>query len=374
MNTQGTNSKVRWERASGSRSLGKYAPLLLPFLMCLLPLISPTPQHWAWGVTGVLWGIWVLSLNIVWGYAGQMSFAQFGLGAVGAYTFAILAVQRDWSPLLAVIVAVALTCVASLILSIAALRLRDFYFAILTVSFSLIILSVLAGWELAGRTAGLLVPQSLLPTFHIFGIEWNTGSREGGFYLLVALIFMLANTAAIYMARSAGGSAMHAVRDDEQLCRSLGINTLHVKTVAFVLSAFVAACAGILQVLSYNLAVPELFNLDQMLVAVMLLVLAGRGSIYAATLSALIYVVLYEVIPIDGIYRGGLLGVVVIMMVLFVPSGFLGLVGRLRRSDDRDGAKTSAADGLTEESESEGLPVAAGLDGGPSQSEEEAKK
>lgn len=307
----------------------KLAPYLVPALLCLVPLLSPTPQHLSWAVTGAIWGLWVLSFNVVWGYAGQMSFAQLGLGAVGAYTFAIVTVEQGVSPLLAMLLAVLFACVASLILSVAALRLRDFHFAILTVSFSLVILAVVANWELAGRTSGLLVPRTVLPTINVFGIEWETGGRGGGFFALAALIFVLANALAVYIARSSGGRAMRAVRDDELLARSVGMNTLHVKTVAFLASAVIAGLAGVLQAVSFNLVVPELFSLHQTLLAVMLLVLVGRGGIYAPTIAALIYVVLYNVLPIEGSLRGGILGVIIVFMIVFFPSGLAGIAAML---------------------------------------------
>jgi branched-chain amino acid transport system permease protein len=269
-------------------------------------------------------------LNVVWGYAGQMSFAQLGLGAVGAYTFTIFTVHRGVTPILAALLGVLFACAASLILSVAALRLRDFHFAILTVSFSLVILAVVANWELAGRTAGLLVPRTLLPTIDLFGMKWNIGARNGGFYALVAIVFVLANAFAVYIARSRGGGAMRAVRDDELLSRSVGMNTLHVKTVAFLASAVIAALAGILQAVSFNLVVPELFSLQQTLLAVMLIVLVGRGGVYAPVIAAVIYVVLYNVLPIEGSLRGGILGAIVVFMIVFFPSGLAGITASLR--------------------------------------------
>lgn len=309
----------------------KWAPYIVPVVLCLAPLLSPTAQHFSWAVSGVIWGLWVLSLNIVWGYAGQLSFAQFGLGAVGAYTFAILTVSRGVSVLLATLFAVVFACVASLVLSVAALRLRDFHFAILTVSFSLVILAVASNWDLAGRTAGLLVPQAILPTVDMFGMKWDTGGRNGGFFALVALIFVLANALAIYIARSSGGGAMRAVRDDELLARSVGMNVLHVKTVAFIASAVVAALAGVLQAVSFNLVVPELFNLQQTLIAVMLLVLVGRGDVYAPVIAAVVYTTLYNILPIEGSLRGGILGVIVVFMIVFFPSGIVGIAAEVRR-------------------------------------------
>jgi ABC-type branched-subunit amino acid transport system ATPase component/ABC-type branched-subunit amino acid transport system permease subunit len=304
----------------------KWVPALVPVALCLLPLVSPSPQHFEWGAVGLLWGLWVLSLNIVWGYAGQLSLAQLGLGAIGAYAFTLLTARAGGSVLLALIAGVGLAFVASLALSVAALRLRGFYFTILTVTFALVILTVIANSELTGRSAGLLVLRSVLPTIDLFGVQWEMASRTGGFFALVAVVFLLMNAIALYLARSSAGRAMLAVRDDEQLAASLGMNALHIKTIAFVVSSIVAGTAGIMQALKFQLVVPELFSLDQALIAVLLLVLAGLASVWAPAIAAAVYVALYEAAPINGSLRGGLLGAVVVLIILFFPGGIAGAV------------------------------------------------
>jgi branched-chain amino acid transport system permease protein len=296
-------------------------PVLLPATLFLLPLLSPTAQHFQWATTGALWGMWVLSLNIVWGYVGQLSLAQVALGAVGAYGFVILSTQHGLPLALAAFLGVGLAVVASLVLSAAALRLSGFYFTILTVTFALVIITVITNSDTAGRTTGLVVPRSALPSISLLGLEWPTASPLGGFYALAALMFVLLNAAAVLLARTSAGAGMFSVRDDPRLAVSVGINPLHVKSLAFVLSGFVAGVAGILHGLSYQLVVPELFALDQALVTVLLIVLAGRGSLYAPAIAGAVYVVIYQAAPIEGNYRGGLLGAFVVLIVLLVPGG-----------------------------------------------------
>ena len=143
--------------------LSRAWPILSPAFLFLIPLASPTPQHLQWATMGALWGLWVLSLNIVWGYAGQLSLAQIALGAVGAYGFIILQTQLGVPAGLAMLAGIGLAVLASLILSIAALRLSGFYFTILTVTFALVIITIITNSETAGRTTGLLASRAQLP-------------------------------------------------------------------------------------------------------------------------------------------------------------------------------------------------------------------
>jgi ABC-type branched-subunit amino acid transport system permease subunit len=299
-------------------------PILLPAVLFFIPLLSPTPQHFQWATMGALWGLWVLSLNIVWGYVGQLSLAQVALGAVGAYVFVILSTQQGLPLLAAMLLGVGTAVLASLVLSAAALRLSGFYFTILTVTFALVIITVITNSETAGRTTGLVAPRSALPDIQLAGLQWLTGSPLGGFYALTAVVFVVLNACAVLLARSSAGAGMFAVRDDDRLAASVGLNPLHVKSLAFVLSGFVAGVAGILHGLSYQLVVPELFALDQALLTVLLIVLAGRGSLFAPAIAGAVYVIIYQAAPIEGNYRGGLLGAFVILIVLLVPGGIAG--------------------------------------------------
>jgi branched-chain amino acid transport system permease protein len=131
---------------------------------------------------------------------------------------------------------------------------------------------------------------------------------------------------------SRAGRAMRAVRDDPQLARSLGFSPAAIRTLAFALSGALAGVAGILHAYSFQLVVPELFAIDQALLAVMLIVLAGLGNVWAPVIAGTIYLLLYQVAPIDGDLRAGLLGLVVILVILLLPRGIVDAVPAWRRA------------------------------------------
>ncbi|MDR7255086.1 ABC-type branched-subunit amino acid transport system permease subunit [Nocardioides sp. BE266] len=286
-------------------------------LICALPAIWGSPLYYGWATTGLLWAMWTLSLNMVWGTAGQFSLAQLGLGAVSAYTFVLMLDNTDIGPVGAALSGIGLAAVASLAMSVAALRLRNFYFAILTLAFALAITTVFANWELAGRTSGLLVQRSVLPELSF----WRPSVGYGDFYALCAVVFVVAYAASLFLTRSFAGRAMQSVRDDEKLASSLGHSPLSIKTLAFVLSGLVAGAAGILQALYFRLVVPELYDTQAILLAVMLLVLAGLGSPAAPLIAGVLYTVLYQVLPVSGESRAGILGVIVVLVVVLAPGG-----------------------------------------------------
>ncbi|MDQ1395780.1 MAG: branched-chain amino acid transport system permease protein, partial [Acidimicrobiaceae bacterium] len=107
------------------------------------------------GTLIAIWTMWGMSLNVIWGYAGQFSMAQVGLGAISAYTTAVLVTTYHWSVWPAIAVAILLAVVASLVIGIVSLRLSGFYFSIMTLAFALLVLSYIRTLEAAGRSTGI---------------------------------------------------------------------------------------------------------------------------------------------------------------------------------------------------------------------------
>lgn len=337
-------------------------PLIL--LMCV-PLVSGHQQWIQWATVGVIWALWGISLNIIWGYAGPLSLGQFAVGAVSAYTTVILLLEYDYSTLMAVTFGIIAALVVTVFLSLAALRLAGFYFAILTVTIGSLVTTVVANWELAGGTNGLVVPMNKLGTLSLGGWDWNLRSRDGGFYVLTAVILVAAFAFSVHLARSSSGRAMFAIRDDPALAASVGINPFHVRTLAFVISSLVAACAGISQAFFYQFLTADLFALNEALTAILILVVGGIGRPWGPIYGALIYVFLFQAMPYEGPWRAGGLGVAVIAIVIFFPRGIAGLGGSWSRrrfdrqepSDETDHAVEDSLPGGLESRSTTGVPT-----------------
>lgn len=318
-------------RSAGGRDLRRAVPIVLPLILLVLPLVTSSPQHHSWVAASLLWALWVASLNIVWGYVGLLSVAQLALGAIAAYWVAILGSRTDTNLAVLVVVGVVLSMVASVLLGAVSTRLKGFYFTIITIAFALTVSTILMNWDVAGRTTGLMFLRSEIPVIHLGPYELIATTTEG-FYVLTAIVFVLANAIAALVLYSRAGRAMRAVRDDPQLARSLGFSPAAIRTLAFALSGALAGVAGILHAYSFQLVVPELFAIDQALLAVMLIVLAGLGNVWAPVIAGIIYLLLYQVAPIDGDLRAGLLGLVVILVILLLPRGIVDAVPAWRRA------------------------------------------
>jgi ABC-type branched-subunit amino acid transport system permease subunit len=298
-------------------------PLLaLPLAVGIALVDDPLWTHLATLVA--IWILWGSSLNLIWGYAGQFSMAQTALGALAAYVAGIL-IGHYGVPVYAGVLAALLAAIAaSVLIGLSALRLRGFYFAIMTLAFLLVLLAVLDNLALAGRTTGLAIGYSL-GVIDLGPLEWNLDSRHGGFLMVGAIAVVLTLIATRRLLKVRAGRAMLAVRDDPLLAMSLGIDPSAYKIGAFALSAVVAGVAGILLSTYLRYITPDFYGFDTLITMIVILVIGGTGRMLGSVVGAAVYVLLVDGFRIGGDYRQAVFGVILILIVMFAPQGLVGL-------------------------------------------------
>lgn len=306
-----------------ARGAGWSWPVLaIPIAAAIALVDDPLWTHLATLVA--IWILWGSSLNLIWGYAGQFSMAQSALGALAAYVAGIL-IGHYGVPVYAGLAAALLAAVAaSVVIGVSALRLRGFYFAIMTLAFLLVLLAVLDNLALAGRTTGLAIGYRL-GVIDLGSLEWNLDSRHGGFLMVGAMAVMLTLLASNRLLHVRAGRAMLAVRDDPLLAMSLGIDPAAYKIAAFMLSAVVAGVAGILLSTYLRYITPDFFGFDTLIAMIVMLVIGGSGRILGAVVGATLYVLLVDGFRFGGDYRQAVFGVILILIVIFAPQGLVGL-------------------------------------------------
>jgi ABC-type branched-subunit amino acid transport system ATPase component/ABC-type branched-subunit amino acid transport system permease subunit len=228
-----------------------------------------------------------LSLNLVMGYAGQISLGHFTLLGVGAFTSGLL--TNPYKGGLPFMVAVPLAMLAgaavALVIGVPALRLRGLYLAIATIGFAYSMeRSVFRAQVFTGGTAGLELPRPLAGDF-LF-------SRNADYLAIVLVLLALICFADGNVTRTKLGRAFHAVRSDEAVAASYGIDVSRHKLIAFVISGGMAGIAGAMYG-HLNLFVNnESFNYTLSLLLVVIVVVGGLGSRTGVLVSAFLYAVL----------------------------------------------------------------------------------
>jgi ABC-type branched-subunit amino acid transport system permease subunit len=200
----------------------------------------------------------------------------------------------------------------------------------MTLAFSLLLLQFIETLDIAGRTIGIS------SAFHFGAVEigsvrWDLDSRDGGFLLFVTSIATVSLLFAHRLLKTGVGRAMTAIRDDEVLAASVGIQPVTYRLTAFALSAVVAGIAGICFAAQLRYITPGFFDFNLIIVLIVQLVIGGRGFVFGPVVGAAIYVTFTEWIQIGDAYQSGFFGVILIAIVLLAPRGVLGTAAYLIR-------------------------------------------
>ena len=206
----------------------------------LLTRAGVLDELWAlnFGMGGCYVGM-ALSLNLLMGYAGQISLGHGAFLGIGAFTTGIITTRADFDFFVALIVAAGVGGLFALVIGIPALRLRGLYLAIATIAFGFVTEMSLFRWQPVTRgSAGLELRRP-----NLFGFEF----RENGDYLSVILIVVLLIWLLdVNVVRSKLGRAFHGIRESESVAQSYGVDVARYKLLAFVLSGALAAISGAL--------------------------------------------------------------------------------------------------------------------------------
>ncbi|HEY9213956.1 MAG TPA: branched-chain amino acid ABC transporter permease [Ancylobacter sp.] len=268
----------------------------------------------------LLYAILGLGLNIVVGYAGLLDLGYVAFYAIGAYSWALLASGQFDIHLpfaLVLLIGASLAGLAGILLGIPVLRLRGDYLAIVTLGFGEIIRLLMN--NLDAVTNG---PQGIsrIDEATLFG--WTLQTPLDFLYLLVALMVVVF----LFVWRvqvSALGTALAAVREDQDAARGCGINTTRVKLVAFGFSAFIGGAGGVVFAAMQRFVSPESFTFWESLVIVLVIVIGGLGNPFGALLGATLLILIPEMLRAYADYRLLLYGMALVVIILSRPRGLI---------------------------------------------------
>jgi branched-chain amino acid transport system permease protein len=270
----------------------------------------------------MIYVILTVGLNLLMGYAGQLSFASGALFGIGAYGVGLLQKHFDvpfWLGLPAGGIAAA---VIGLVLVFPALRLTGIYLAIATLAFAQCALWAMVHWTSVTFGAG---------GFTLKGADFSSVSvsSEKGMYYLSWVCCALLLLAARNIVHSRFGRAFVAMRDHEISAQALGVDPLKYKVLAFAISSFYAGIAGALFAGTLRFVGPESFDLHQMILLLVAVVLGGTASIAGSVIGGVMIVVLMEVTKDLKISIEIVFGAMLLFFVLFARGGVIEFVRRL---------------------------------------------
>ena len=295
--------------------------IILAAILIALPLLFPDNYFVTVVVTAAaLHASLAISLNLLMGYAGQISLGHAAFFGIGAYSSAILTTQHQLNPLLAIAVGMLITGIIAFLIARPILRLKGHYLAMATLGFGIIISIILVQAEaITGGPDGL----GDIPQLVIFG--WTIES-DFHWYVVMSVVLLLIVWLVNNLIDSRSGRALRALHGSEVAAEMMGINTTAVKSAVFVLSALIASFIGSLFAHQQAFISPDSFSFFFSIELVTMVVLGGLASTYGAILGALILTFLPELLVVFEDYEVMIFGGILMLMMIFMPQGlFVGL-------------------------------------------------
>ena len=262
-----------------------------------------------------------LGLNIVVGFAGLLDLGYAAFFAIGAYTSALLMTQAHWNFFATLPLAVLFTGTAGAILGYPTLRLRSDYLAIVTLGFGEMTRIAITNWDYAGGPNGVWN----IPWPSAFGYEFNT---QAAFLVVSLCLLAIAMIFAQNLDHSRLGRGWVAMREDEFAAEAVGVPTLRLKLLAYVMGGMWAGLAGAFFATRIGTIDPTSFTFQLSVLILIVVVLGGTGSLPGVLLGAVVVVALPEVLREFATYRILIFAILLIGMMLLRPQG---LWPRVRR-------------------------------------------
>jgi len=277
-------------------------------------------------------GILAVSFNLIFGFTGQLSLfhaAAFGLSAYATYLSMAHWAISFW---LGMLVGVAFVTLVSIVIGAICFRfkLRELYFAIVTLAFSELARLVILNWT-TFTNGSLGVNFTLTPTLWIPGRGVVAVEGTTMWYYLSLAAIVLAVFAYSRIVHSWMGRCFASIRLNDELADTLGINVFRYKLTAFVAANAGAAVAGSLYAFYISYIDPHYFSIDQSLAIIAMALLGGRDYVAAPIVGALVLTALPHVIEVNAEARLLVYGLILILTILLMPHGIAGMVARGRR-------------------------------------------
>jgi branched-chain amino acid transport system permease protein len=307
----------------------------------LVLAVAATAPFWVWNpyhlhtlIMAGIFAVLALSLNLLLGYTGQLSLGHAAFFGIGAYASALLTVKLEWSPWLGLLAAVLLPALTGWGIGRLALKLRGAYFVLLTISFAGVVSLVSLNWmDLTNGPLG--IPGVPALAVALPGLpELPLRSKPAFFYVvLVAVVAAYGFCRRLIASRI--GRALIALRENETLAESVGIDGTHYLVVAAAISAGMAGAAGGLYAHYTRFVSPEVFLFTYTVTMVIMVVAGGKGTLAGPIVGAVIFTVLPETLRALTSWQWQMLlyGVLLIATLFFMPQGIVPAVSaRWRRA------------------------------------------
>jgi branched-chain amino acid transport system permease protein len=272
----------------------------------------------------IVFALLAVGMGLAMGIAGQINLAQVAFFGVGAYAVAILTTNAGLGFWTSAVLAVLAAALIGLFVGVPALRMQSHYLGIVTLGLALAFTNWVTNATVTGGAEGI----SGIPVPPLFGIDL---SNEYLYYYFELIVFALALAFAVFLVRTRLGRRMRAMRDDSLAAGAVGAPVPILRMTAFVLASLYGGVAGVLYAGLIRYVAPETFSIANMFLLLAMVIIGGRQSVVGCVIGAVALSLLREALVDFSVYAQLGYGAMVVLMVVFAPTGLAGVPGRLRQ-------------------------------------------
>ena len=284
------------------------------------------------GILVMIYSIATMGLNLMVGYAGLVSLAHAAFYGVGAYVTALVMLHLSNDFFLNLLLVIAVSAVIGAIISIPSLRTKEDYFILTTFGFQVIVYSIFNNWISVTKGPFGIVG---IPEPQLFGIAISNLSY---FFALTAALAISGFVFLNRLVNSPFGRVVQAIREDELFAQSLGKDASRYKVIVFIVGAVLAGVAGQLYAYFITVVHPSSFTVWESIFMLSIVIIGGAGSLWGPVLGTVLLILFPEFLrfigmpdPIAANLRQIIYGLLLVLFMMFRPSGLIGKYGFERR-------------------------------------------
>lgn len=297
---------------------------VLLILLLTLPLFVKDPYTLHILIITIMNVILAVSIRLIL-TVGEMSIAHAAFMAIGGYTSALLVTRLGLSFWLTLLLGGIMATIIAILIGYITLRLKGFYFSLVTLAFAEIVLIVITRWDsLLGGYAGI---SDIPPPNPVFGIEFTS---KVPYYYLILLLGIVTIAIMYRIDKSWLGRIFNSIRQSALLSESMGINIMRYKVLAFAIGCFFAGIVGAFQAHYYTVLAPAFFTLWESIYCLIYAQVGGVANIAGPAVGAIFLTIIPEFLRAANEFQPLIFGAILIVVILFLPGGLITIPGKIR--------------------------------------------
>lgn len=274
-------------------------------------------------------------------YSGQGSLGHAAFFGIGAYASTLIATASGITPYITIFIGGAVAAVIGVAIGLTCVRLKEWFLAMVTFGFALIVQAITVSFlaSITGGWDGIASPRLLSPDI--------PGYQLIEYYSI--LVITIASIIFISMVmKSRMGLAFSAIRENELEARAAGVDPVRFRLLAFAISAYLSGVAGALQIHHIGYITPEIYGVDISFWPIVYSIFGGLGTLAGPVVGTVVLTIFWEGLKPLGLTFGRyiLIGILLIVVVIFLPKGIISLPDEILKRLKSRGKKDGAADPL----------------------------